>query len=348
MPNEITTRKKTVSMMSAQKAYIESISAGLKYLIGSATTYQSLCGYNILNQINVALAKEGLNHQSPNVDKESINNAIKYAMFYELNTDNAEVFVNTRNEKRKAADSTDYYVKKIEVKPQYRGHLKIISKFGRDVEHIYPEWIVREGDEFTYQTYKGIDVIPPTWTPKSQDGKVLRVVVPIKRKNGFIDYRVAERESVATNIKAQIKQALITKKEEQARVCALVKDMTLDQLLTDKSVCSYVNDTYTGISQEEMIITKLVINATKRVAIDFANAFVREITEKTYDNADVYEKNHNAKAIIENEQTLIEMQDSVEEIELKGNVEKVEEIAPTPKQEETQSLQDFFDEEFGN
>lgn len=212
---ELTTKKRTVSMMAAQKDYVNNISKGLQDLLGKADNYQILCGYNILNQINYLLFKEGLKHTDKDrVDTESINNAIKFAMIYALNTDNSEVFVILRNEKRQ--DGT--VVKKIECKPQYRGHLKILADYGRDVVQVYPEWIVREGDDFTYQTYKGIDVIPPTWTPKSQDGKVIRVVVPIlkRTKNGtFVDYRIAERESVAKNIKAQIAQAVMFKKKKR-------------------------------------------------------------------------------------------------------------------------------------
>ena len=311
MTNEVTTKTKTVSMMSAQKTYIENIGKGLSSLIGNMTEYQSLCGYNVLSAINTALSSKGLNHLSPNVDRETINDAIKFAVIYQLNTDNKEIFVITRNYKKKVNDK-EYTYTKIECKPQYKGQLKIISTFGKDVKKVYPEWIVREGDEFTYQTFKGVDIIPPTWTPKSADGKVLRVVVPVKYKDDFIDYRIAERESVAVNIKAQIKQSLMYDKNKDT-ILALIKDMTLDQLLDSKEVAPYINDTYTGISREEMIITKLIINATKRVAIDFKSAVQRELLEKTFDNSNVYEKTHTAAQMLENEKTLIEMQEPIEE-----------------------------------
>ena len=228
---EITTQTKTMSMMSAQKNYIESISKGLNSLMGNMTPYQALCGYNILNSINTLLAKEGLDHtKRDRVDQGSINDAIKFAMVYQLNTDNKEVFVIVRNVKNKDGS----WIKKVECKPQYKGQLKIVATFGRNVSKVYPEWIIRDGDDFTYPMMKGVEVVPPTWTKKSSEGKVVRVVVPIKYTDGFIDYRIAERESVATNIKAQIKQSLMGKDEkESARIIALAKDMTLDDLLAD-------------------------------------------------------------------------------------------------------------------
>lgn len=284
------------SLMAAQKDYVSSIANGLQDIIGKMDNYQAVCGYNILAQINVALSKDGLNFKSPNVDKETINNAIKYAIIYRLNTDNREVFTIVRNENRGYKDKPSW-VKVIEVKPQYRGTLKILSTYGRDVKKIYPEWIVREGDDFTYPSFKGIEVIPPTWTRKVAEGKILRVVVPVQYNDGTIDYRIAERESVATNIKAQIKQSVMfsSNKEE---ILAKIQDMTLDQLLGDKTLRKQINETYTGLSGEEMLITKLVINAVKRIQIDYSSALARELNEKTFDNADVYKKSHNAEEVL--------------------------------------------------
>lgn len=312
--NEVTKPKDTSepeakSLMSLQKNYVSAIGSGLNDIVGSMTNYQALCGYNMLNAISVQLAKEGKHFKSPGIDTESINNAIKFAIVYQLNIENKEVFVIMRNEKRKDSKGKDYYIKVADYKPQYKGTLKIVSAYGKDVAQVYPEWIVREGDEFEYQTFKGVEVIPPMWKPHGTDGKILRVVVPIRYKNGFIDYRVAERESVATNIKAQIKQNVMydQKKEE---ILAKIQNMTLDQLLNDATLKKYVNETYTGISQEEMIITKLVINAVKRVQIDYQSALARELNEKTFDNADVYKKNHNAEELLAaNNAPMIDMQE---------------------------------------
>lgn len=322
MPNEVTTSTK--SLMAVQKNYIDSIGKGLESIIGKMDAYQAVCGYNILNEINLQLAKNGLNHTAQNIDKESINNAIKYAVIYRLNSDNREVFVIIRNEKREketGGRKEEYWIKKVEIKPQYKGQLKILSSYGRNIKRVYPEWIVREGDDFKYATFKGVSIEPPEWTPKSYDGKVLRVIVPIEYSDGFIDYRIAERESVATNIKAQIKQTLMNNKDKQesARVLELIKDYTLDQLLGDKDIAKYVNDTYTGLSAEEMIITKLVLNATKRVQIDYEKALprngglARELNEKTYDNADVYTKSHKAEQLLVNAQTPLELEGPIEE-----------------------------------
>lgn len=315
------------SLMAAQKDYVSSIGSGLKSIIGNIDSYQAVCGYNILTQINVQLQKDGLSFNSPKVDKETINNAIKYAIVYRLNTDNKEVFVIVRNEKRKDPSGRDEYIKVIEVKPQYKGVLKILATYGRDIEKIYPEWVVREGDDFKYQTFKGIEVIPPEWQPHGTEGKVLRVVVPIQYKNGFVDYRIAERESVATNIKAQIKQSVMFD-SNKAEIMAKIQNMGLDELLSDRTLAKYVNDTYTGISREEMLITKLVLNATKRVQIDYQSALARELNEKTFDNSDVYKKAHNAEEVLAMSDA--PMLEEVKEVE----TQEPKEEEPTPEKME--------------
>ena len=325
------------SLMQIQQKYVGAIGVGLNNIIGTMTNYQALCGYNMLNSISVLLAKEGKNFKSPGVDGESVNNAIKYAIVYQLNVENKEVFVILRNEKRKGPDGKEYWVKVVEYKPQYKGTLKILSTYGKDVAHVYPEWLVREGDEFTYPMFKGIEVVPPTWVRKDPDGKIVRVLVPIQYKNGFIDYRIAERESVATNLKAQIKQTLNSKPDKvREEIMAKIQDRTLDQMLEDKTIADYVNDTYTGISKEEMLITKMVVNAVKRVQIDYQSALARELNEKTFDNADVYKQNHNAEELLAAANA--PMIQDVEEIEAKENPKLEDqptlENKPTPEVDE--------------
>lgn len=338
--NNVLTNAKPKSLMAAQTQYVESIGKGLTNILGNMDKYQALCGYNILNAINNALASKGLNHTSPTVDKESINNAIKYAVVYSLNTDNNEVFVITRNTK-----VNNTYVTKIECKPMYKGYLSLLRRYGNKVKKVYPEWIVREGDDFTYATYKGVELVPPTWTPKVSTGKVVRVVVPVEYDDGYIDYRIAERESIATNIKAQISQSLMGNPNKE-QVLEKIKDYTLEQLMTDADTVKYVNETYKGISKEEMVITKLVLNATKRIGLDYSKALpndsrlARELDEKTYDNAEVYTPKHRAEQIIADSVTPEELIE-----EQPKQVETASQLVEEPIKEEPKSVADLFNDD---
>src|SRR5690606_8989357 len=81
-------------------------------------------------------------------------------------------------------------------------------RFGRGVKHVHQFWLVREDDDFQYPTYEGIELTPPKWTPKGT-GKVIRVVYPIEKKSGNIEYHIAEREDVIKNLIAHINNNLM-------------------------------------------------------------------------------------------------------------------------------------------
>lgn len=89
------------------------------------------------------------------------------------------------------------------------GNDALLRQFGNEVDKVYPVWLVKEGDEFTYPKRKGIEVEPPTWNEKGLSQKVIRVVYPVKLKDGTIEYLIAERESVKTNLIAHIRNNMM-------------------------------------------------------------------------------------------------------------------------------------------
>lgn len=56
---------------------------------------------------------------------------------------------------------------------------------------------------------KGIEVEPPTWEEKGLSNKVVRVVYPVKLKDGTIEYLISERESVKVNLIAHIRNNMM-------------------------------------------------------------------------------------------------------------------------------------------
>lgn len=330
--NEVTVAPKVNTLAKAQNDFMTNVLCDLKKMQCVYSDYGKICGLNILGEINHLLKKEGLDLFSGEIDQDSITAAVQFAMMSELNTANKEIFVNIRKEPRitdKHWDksqgkyvATKKYIKVVECKPQYKGQVKIISHYGVGVKKVYPMWVVRANDKFTFPTHNGIKKTDPTWEQVDMTSPVVRVVVPIefivgKGEERDIQYFIADRDSVATNIKAQINQSLMGDKNRD-KILSLIKDMTLEQLLDCKEIAGYINSTYTGISKEEMFITKLFLNATKRVNIDYGSAFVRELAEKTYDNSDVYVEKHNAREIIEERSGIVE--------------EDVKEIGEEPKE----------------
>ena len=84
-----------------------------------------------------------------------------------------------------------------------------MRQFGNGIDTVYPVWLVKEGDDFTYPRRRGIEIEPAEWIPKGLSDKTVRVVYPVKLKDGTIDYLIAEREPVKTNLIAHIRNNLM-------------------------------------------------------------------------------------------------------------------------------------------
>lgn len=176
----------------------------------------------------------------------------------------------------------------VNFQPQGNGSRNLVQKFGVDVEKVYDPWIVREGDEFIYPHFKGLEMTPPEWTPKG-DGKTARVVVPIKYTDGHVEYKIAERESAKQNLLAHISNNLTNGAKENRNLEGFKKlvdksaNMTLDQCCEDNEfiVTGRMSPSWRGINREEMIITKLIKNALKRVPLNLEFFQATDATDAT-------------------------------------------------------------------
>ena len=172
------------------------------------------------------------------------------------------------------------------------GNDAILRTFGVDVETVLPYWAVRENDLFEYPTYNGIKMTPPKWTPKGK-GKVVRVVYPIKLKNGTIDYRIAEREDVVRNLHAHIMNNMMNEtfgicadrykatpeqkiqiEQKKQEIKAKIKNMALDELLDFPEVQKWISPSWSEPhSRESMILRKMRNNAVKKFPKNFGSAY---------------------------------------------------------------------------
>lgn len=84
-----------------------------------------------------------------------------------------------------------------------------MSNYGKDVDRVYPYWVVKEGDTYIPPKHKGIEITPPEWEEKGLSEKVMRVVYPVKLTDGTVVYLMANRESVKVNFLAHVKQNMI-------------------------------------------------------------------------------------------------------------------------------------------
>ena len=176
------------------------------------------------------------------------------------------------------------------------GNDALLRQFGNGIQKVYPAWLVKEGDDFTYPKRKGIEITPPEWMPKGLSEKTVRVVYPIKLDDGTVDYLIAEREPVRTNLIAHIRNNMMnetfgfvtgTKKdkygktvdrtrydatpEEKEKIKAKKAEImdavraceTLEDILKCEAAIPYISAAWLD-TPESMIVRKMRNNAIKK------------------------------------------------------------------------------------
>lgn len=198
----------------------------------------------------------------------------------------------------------------VTAKPQGAGNEKLTRLYGvglkKDIGLKTP-WLVREGDEFVLPQYDGLKMTPPKWIPKSLDGKVITIVYPAEKIDGTVEYLIATRESVKSNIIAQVRQNALYKfttektygnktyktpdKEKRdefySKVDELAEELSVDEFIRHPEIKPFINPTYTsGGSRESMIIRKMKNNALKNYPKEYDNAYIKEAVVGMFEEAD--------------------------------------------------------------
>lgn len=180
------------------------------------------------------------------------------------------------------------------------GNDALLRQFGNEVAKVHPCWIVKEGDEFIRPKRVGMEITPPSWEQKGLSEKVVAVVYPVQLTNGSIEYLIAERESVKTNLIAHIRNNMMNETfgfvtgtktdkygkkvdrtrydataEEKAKIKAKKEEIlsavreceTLDDMLKCPSAQPYISAAWLD-TPEQMITRKLRNNAIKKFPKD--------------------------------------------------------------------------------
>ena len=167
------------------------------------------------------------------------------------------------------------------------GNDAMLRQFGNDVAKVHPCWIVKEGDEFIRPKRVGMEITPPSWEQKGLSEKVVAVVYPVQLTNGSIEYLIAERESVKTNLIAHIRNNMMNEtfgvckdrykatpdqkqkiKEMKNQILSDVRSCeTLDDMLKCPSAQPYISAAWLD-TPEQMITRKLRNNAIKKFPKD--------------------------------------------------------------------------------
>ena len=216
------------------------------------------------------------------------------------------------------------YVQTVEMGIEGDGNDAILRQWGENVDTVYPVWIVKEGDKFTYPKHKGIEVLPPEWEQMGQSEKVDKVVYPVKLKDGTVQYLIAERQSVKVNLFAHVRNNLMNEtfgicesrykatdnqleeiKARKERIFyALRKCETVEEMLECEEARPYISAAWLD-TPESMIVRKMRNNAIKKFKKNYDPMAQQSIlqVDETYKNAqDEIAENANVVDFVEIEQ----------------------------------------------
>lgn len=269
--------------------------------------YAKQCVVNAISAINTVLDSKATSWNDEKLDRNNVTQILMNVAALKLNAAASprEVFFSLRNVNVKAKPSDpDNWKKQIEMGIEGDGNDAILARFGRDIDKVGQFWVVREKDEFEYPVYTGFDVIPPKWKPTGK-GDVVRVVYPLRKKDGTIEFHIAERDDVARNLIAHISNSLMNETfdickdrynatpeqkkkiaEKKAEVLQKAKGLGLGAL-DEPELQKWISPAWSEYqSRESMLIRKMRNNVVKKIPKDFGSAFIEmlhsEATDETY------------------------------------------------------------------
>lgn len=235
------------------------------------------------------------------------------------------------------------WVKMVEMGVEGDGNDALLRQFGNNVDTVYPVWLVKEGDDFTYPRRRGIAIEPAEWTPKGLSDKTVRVVYPVKLKDGTIEYLIAEREPVRTNLIAHIKNNMLNETfgfvtgknskgkdrtrydataEEKAKINAKKEEIlsavreceTLEDILKCEVAKPYISAAWLD-TPEAMIVRKMRNNAIKKFPKNLnsmASSSLLQLDETYKASQEEIAENENLEEFAIEEENVVADSDAVE------------------------------------
>ena len=294
--NEIT--KQPATMQEYQALVVNELSTTMQSMGCELSPYGKKCALNSVAGAISFLKGQGKTLKDVNATLFKL--SIQSAALLELNYASvpSEIYFDLRGDV-------------LTIKTQGAGNEKLVRRYGVGIakDGLKTPWLVREGDEFTYPSYNGLEITPPTWKPKSYSNKVILIVYPVQKSDGSVEYLISSRDDVAHNLVAQIRQNSLysfTKKDRDGKTIWNQKthrqeideaarqkfydslnDRTLDDLLSDETLKEYINPTYMSSgSKEQMIIRKMKNNALKNYPREYDNSLMRDAVENLYEDKD--------------------------------------------------------------
>lgn len=257
---------------------------------------------------------------------------------------------------RNKQDANGNWYKEVEMGIEGDGNDALLRNFGVGVKKVYPVWLVKEGDEFTYPKHKGVEITPPEWEEKGLSEKVIRVVYPVEMDGGKIEYMIAEREGVKGNLLAHVRNNLLNetfgicenkrkatdkqkaeiKSKKDEIIKALLECKTLEDMLACEVARPYMSAAWLDTS-ESMIVRKMRNNAIKKHPKDL-NAIAKQSLMQMDETYQQTQEEIAENANTEDFPVEPEVAETVEEPKIADKPEKVE----TEVVENDNDLPDFM------
>lgn len=214
------------------------------------------------------------------------------------------------------------------------GNDALLRQFGNGIDTVYPVWLVKEEDDFTYPRRRGIEIEPAEWTPKGLSDKTVRVVYPIKLKDGTVDYLIAEREPVRTNLIAHIRNNMMNEtfgvcadrykatpkqkeeiKSKKEEILSVVRSCeTLEDILNCEVARPYISAAWLD-TPEAMIVRKMRNNAIKKFPKNLnsmASSSLLQLDETYKASQEEIADNENSQEFVVNEDNVVAESEAVE------------------------------------
>lgn len=279
MPNEVAKKEFTTSISQWTNTFTDLVIRDFRESNVEFDEYSRQCAMSAMTSI-YQLVKNTDKVDMSNLDTSNLRQIIGRCASLKLNADAvpSEVYFQLRNKQ-----IGGQWMKEIEMGIQGSGNDAMLRNFGQNVEEVYPCWVVREGDDFVYPRRKGLEVTPPEWEEKGLSQKVIRIVYPVKLTDRTVQYLIAEREGVKTNLFAHIRNNLMnecfgicksryeaTPKQKaeievkkQEIYDALRQCETVDDMLACEIARPYISAAWLD-TPESMITRKMQNNAVKK------------------------------------------------------------------------------------
>lgn len=247
--------------------------------------YSKQCAMEAMTSIyNLIKTNPKVNMQS--LDTSNLRGIVERCASLKLNA-NAyprECYFQLRNTKVGVDENgKDVWQQMIEMGIEGAGNDAMLSNYGKDVDRVYPYWVVKEGDVYIPPKHKGLEVTPPEWEEKGLSQRAERVVYPVKLTDGTVTYLIAERESVKINLLAHVRQNMMNetfgicadrykatdkqKAEIKAKKEEILNAMRACNTVDDMLQCEVAKPFMSGAwldTPESMIVRKMCNNATKK------------------------------------------------------------------------------------